>query len=56
MSKVWIFFSGLRPGLAGLVDTRRDDPESYADAVGRAIRQESWTKTDRGLSLGTGGG
>ena len=25
-------------GLVGLVDTRRDSPESYANAVGRAIR------------------
>ena len=55
-SKVWRFLSGLRPGLAGLVDTGRDGPESYADAVRRAIRQESWAKTDKGLSLGTGGG
>ena len=38
MSKVWIFLSGLRPGLAELVDARRDGPESYADAVRRAIR------------------
>ena len=42
--------------MAGLVDTWRDGPESYVDAVGRAIRQESWAKTDKGLSLGTGGG
>ena len=54
-SKVWRFLSGLRPGLAGLVDTGRDGPESYIDAVRRAIRQESWAKTDRGLNLGTGG-
>ena len=27
-SKVWRFFSGLYPGLAGLVDTGRDGPES----------------------------
>ena len=38
------------------MDTGRDGPESYADVVGRAIRQESWAKTDKGLSLGTGGG
>ena len=37
MSKVWRFLSELRPGLAGLVDTRRDGPESYADAIGCAI-------------------
>ena len=46
--------SGLRPGLAGLVDTERDGLESYADAVGRAIRQDSWAKTDKSLNLGTG--
>ena len=37
-TKVWRFLSGLRPGLAGLVDTGRDGPESYDDAVGCAIR------------------
>ena len=56
MSKVWRFLSGLCPGLARLVDTGRDSPKSYADAVGHAIRQESWAKTDKGLSLGTSGG
>ena len=55
-SKVWRFLSGLCPGLAGLVDTGRDGPESYADAVGRTIRHESLAKTDKGLSLGTGSG
>ena len=55
-SKVWRFLSGLRPGLAGLVDIGRDGPESYADVVGHAIRQESWAKMNKGLSLGTGGG
>ena len=39
-SKVWRFLSGLHPSLAGLVDTGRDGPESYADVVGRAIHQE----------------
>ena len=53
-SKVWRFLSRLRPGLAGLVDTRRDGLESYIDAVGRAIRQESWMKIDKGLNLGIG--
>ena len=38
-SKVWRFLSGLRPGLAGLVDTGRDGLELYADAVGRAINK-----------------
>ena len=37
MNKVKRFLSGLRPSLAGLVDTRRDGPESYADAVGLVI-------------------
>ena len=37
ISKVWKFLSGLRPGLAGLMDTGRDGPESYADDVGRVI-------------------
>ena len=55
-SKVWRFLSGLHSGLAGLVDIGRDGPESYADVVGLAIRHESWAKTDKGLSLGIGGG
>ena len=46
-SKVWRFLSGLHPDLAGLVDTRRDGPESYADAIGRAIHQEAWMKTEK---------
>ena len=50
-SNVWRFFSGLRPGLAGLMDTGRDGPESYADAVGHAIRQESWIKTEKKVNL-----
>ena len=54
ISKVWRFLSGLRPSLAGLVDTGRDGPESYADVIGHAIRQESWAKTDKSLNLGTG--
>ena len=36
-SKVWRFLSGLRPSLAGLVDTGRDARESYIDVVGCAI-------------------
>ena len=36
--KVWRFLSGLDPGLAGLVDTEKDAPESYANAIGHAIR------------------
>ena len=36
-SKVWRFLSGLRPGLAGLVDTGRDGPILYADAIRHAI-------------------
>ena len=40
-SKIWRFLSGLRPGLTGLVDAGKNGPESYADAVGRAIQQES---------------
>ena len=46
-SKVWRLLSGLRPGLAGLVDTGRDGLESYVDVVGRAIRQEAWMKTEK---------
>ena len=41
MSKVWRFMSGVHLGLAGLVDTGMDRPESYVDAVGSVIRQES---------------
>ena len=55
-SKVWRFLSGLCPSLAGLVDIGRDGLESYANVVGRAIRRESWMKTDKGLSLGIGSG
>ena len=51
-SNVWRFLSRLCPSLARLVDTGRDGLESYADAVGRAIRQESWAKTDKSLNLG----
>ena len=47
ISKVWRFFSRLNPSLAGLVDTGKDGPESYANTVGRAIRQESWMKTEK---------
>ena len=53
-SKVQRFLSRLRPGLPGLVDTGRDGPKLYADAVGRVIRQESCAKTEKGLNLGTG--
>ena len=52
--KVWRFLNRLRPGLAGLVDTGRDGPESYIDVVGRAILQESWLKTEKTVSLGAG--
>ena len=40
-SKVWRFLSRLHPGLAGLVEIGRDGPESYTDAIGHAIHQES---------------
>ena len=53
-SKVCRFLSGLHLGLAELIDIGRDVPESYTDAIGRVIRQESWTMTDKSLSLGTG--
>ena len=53
-SKVWRFLSGLRPDLAGLVDTGIHGPKSYADAVGHAIRQESWTNAEKNVSLGIG--
>ena len=55
-SKVWRFLSRLCPGLAGLLDTGRDGLESYANAIGSVIRQESWTKNDKSLSLGIGSG
>ena len=54
-SKVWRFLSGLRP-IARLVDTRRDGLESYADVVGRVIQKESWTKTEKNVSLDIGDG
>ena len=46
-SKVWRFLSGLCPSLAGLVDTERDGPESYANAIGCAIHQEAWMKMEK---------
>ena len=55
-SKVWRFLSGLRPGLTGLVDTGRDGPESYGDAVRHAIRQESWMKIEKNVNLSAGEG
>ena len=55
-SKVWRFLSGLCFGLARLVDTERDGPESYADAVGHMIRQESWIKTEKKVNLSLGEG
>ena len=55
-SEVWRFLSGLHPSLPGLVDTGRDGLESYANVVGRAIRQESWMKIEKNVSLGTSGG
>ena len=55
-SKVWRFFSRLRPGLAGLVNTGRDGLESYADTVGRTIRQESWMKKEKKVNLSVGEG
>ena len=54
-SKVWKFLNRLRPDLARLVDTGRDGPESYVNAIRRAIWQESWAKTNKGLNLGSGG-
>ena len=51
--KVWRFLSGLRPGLVGLVDTRRYGLESYADAVGRAIHQKAWMKMEKKVIPGT---
>ena len=56
ISKVWRSFSRLRPGLAGLVDTKRDGPKSYANTVGHAIRQESWMKTENKVNLSAGEG
>ena len=51
ISKVWRFLSGLHPGLAGLVNTRRDGMESYADVIGHAIQQESWIKTKKKVNV-----
>ena len=56
MSKVQRFLSRLSPGLARLVDTRRDGLELYVDAVRRTIRQESWIKTEKNVNMGTGEG
>ena len=55
-SKVWRFLSRLHLGMAGLRDTRRDDLESYADAVGRAMHQESWMKIEKKVNLSVGEG
>ena len=56
ISKVWRFLSGLRPGLAGLVDTGRDGSKSYVDAVGRAIPQESWMKIEKNVNVSASDG
>ena len=56
MSKDWRFLRGLHLSLAGLVDTRRDGPESYADVVGRVIQQESCIKTENSVILSAGEG
>ena len=55
-SKVWRFLSGLHPSLARLIDTGRDGLESYVDAVGHAIRHESWMKTKKNVNMGAGEG
>ena len=55
-SKVWGFLSELHLGLAGLVDTGIDGPESYANDVGRAIRQESWMKIEKKVNPSAGEG
>ena len=51
MSKVWRFLSGLHPSLARLVDIGSEGPKSYADAIGCAIQQESWMKTEKNVNL-----
>ena len=56
ISKVWRFLSGLHPGLVGLKDTGRDGPESCADVVGCAIRQEAWMKMKKKVNPSTGEG
>ena len=55
-SKVWRFLSGLHLSLAGLVDIGSDGLESYANAIWRATRQESWMKTEKNVNMGTGEG
>ena len=50
-SKVWRFFSGLYPSLAGSVDIGSDGPESYVDVVGHAICQELWIMTENKVNL-----
>ena len=49
-SKIWRFLNELHLGLAGLEDTKRDDLESYAEAVGHTIRKEPWLKMDKKLN------
>ena len=41
----------LRLGLAGLVNTGRDGLESYANVIRRAIRQETWMKTEKKVNF-----
>ena len=43
--------SRLHPSIARLVDTGRDGPESYADAVGHPIRHESWMMIEKNVNL-----
>lgn len=40
--KVWRFMKGLRGDLVKFVDTGKEGPETYADAIERAIRIEAW--------------
>ena len=46
-NKTWSFMKGLRRDIARCVDTGRTGPETYAEAVERALRQESWAVSDK---------
>ncbi|XP_062114329.1 uncharacterized protein LOC133825393 [Humulus lupulus] len=46
-TKVWRFMRGLREEMGKLVDTGKTSLETYAEAVERALRQESWSELER---------
>ena len=46
------YMLGLRIDIARQIDSRKEGPESYADAVQRALRIKSWNKREEGSVSG----